>query len=33
MKGIFASNWVKKKYQEELEMDFKVLKVVILDQK
>ena len=24
---------LKKKYQEELEMDFKVLKVVILDQK
>ena len=33
MKGVFASNWVKKKYQEGLKMDFKVLKVVILDQK
>ena len=33
MKGVFASNWVKKKYQEGLKMDFKVQKVVILDQK
>ena len=33
MKGVFASNWDKKMYHEGLKMDFKVLKVVILDQK